>query len=389
MKRNVLHFVRKSTQLNATFINGQITNHINYNPSIVIKENVIKKYDGGYVEADYCNYKILNLNSFSNNKIKYKLLRRISKPDVKRILDFIEDNKIDVLHFHYGTDAGLYYEVMKSSGKPSVVYFYGYDSSSFPRMFFGFGKIFLQKRVFKYATKILAMSEDMKNDIKKIGCDEKKIIVYYNGVNGGIYNYSGKKYLQNEKTILLIVGSLVPQKGHLFLLECINRLKNNNLMKNVELEIVGIGELENELKKYVNDNNLDKYVRFIRPIKAYSPEILEVYRNADIFIHPSVIPKNGDKEGIPGTIVEAMFSGLPVISTYHAGISSIIKNDENGLLVKEWDIDKLTEYITRLVKDVSERERLGKAGQKYALENLNLLKNERKLEEIYDSIICK
>ncbi|MFA5405500.1 MAG: glycosyltransferase, partial [Ignavibacteria bacterium] len=205
MALNVLHLVRKSTQLKATFINDQITNHVKYFPFIVIKKILKKKYDGGFAEFDYNKYNICYLED--GNYILYKYFRKISKSDIHKILNFIKDNEIKILHFHYGSDAGMFYEIMKKSNIPSVVSFYGYDSSSFPKRIFGLGKKYLQNRVFRYADKLLAMSEDMKNDFIKYGCDEKKIIVHYYGVKGKIYNYPDRKYIEKNKYILLIVCS--------------------------------------------------------------------------------------------------------------------------------------------------------------------------------------
>ncbi|MCX6164433.1 MAG: glycosyltransferase, partial [Ignavibacteriae bacterium] len=348
MSKNVLHFVRKSTQLKATFINDQISNHLNYTPYIVIKEKVNKKYDGGFAEFDFAKYKIIYLEIKKN--ITYKYLRKISKTEVQKILNFVKDNNIDILHFHYGTDAGIYYEIIKKSDIPTVVSFYGYESSSFPKLYFGLGKKYLQNRVFRYADKLLVMSDDMKNDLLKLGCNENKIIVHYFGVKGKIFNCTDRKYIEKDKYTLLNVSSLVAQKGHLFLLQGITELIKKGI-KNFKLRIIGTGELENELKSYIKKNKLGEYVKILKPMLAQSDEILSEYRNSDIFIHPSVIPKNGDKEGIPGAIVEAMFFGLPVVSTYHAGIPYIIKDGYTGLLVKEWNVEKLSDNIANLINN--------------------------------------
>ncbi len=386
MNKNVLHFVRKSTQLKATFIHDQITNHVNYKPFIVVKKKIDKKYDGGYADFDYTNFNILYLNNESD--FSYEYLKKISKREVFKILDFIKENDIGILHFHYGTDAGLYYEVMKRSDIPVVISFYGYDISSFPKMYFSLGKKYLKYRVFKYADRILAMSEDMKNDLIKLGLNSEKIIVHYFGINGKIYDYKERKYLEKEKYTLLNVSSFVPHKGHMFLLRSINELIKRNI-KNFELKLIGTGVLEYDLKNYVENEGLSNFVKFINPIKAHSEEFVSNYKNADVFVHPSVVTGNKEKEGIPGSIVEAMFNGLPVVSTYHAGIPHIIKDGSNGLLVKEWDIDKLVSSIDILLKDSELRKQIGKNARKYAMENLNLSFKEIELENIYDSIIFK
>jgi colanic acid/amylovoran biosynthesis glycosyltransferase len=387
MSKNVLHIIRKSSQLRSTFIKNQITVHIRYRPYIVFKEKSDKPYDGGYADFDSEKFEILDLSGMkSEGKKINKYLKRISTSDINAIEKFIKEKSIDILHFHYGTDAGLYNKLIEKSNLPSLISFYGYDASSFPKMFYGLGKQFLKRRVFNTGAMMTAMTEDMKKDLVQLGCDEKKIIVHYHGVGGSVYYYPERKYANRDKIILLIVSYLAPQKGHLFLFRGIRELLNRGI-RNFELRVIGTGELENELKEFVSANNLCDYIKFLGAMKAHSPEILSEYRNADIFTHPSVIPENGDKEGIPGTVVEAMFCGLPVVSTYHAGIPYIIENGKTGLLVKEWDVNKIADSISLLMSDSELRKKIGTNAMNYAMENLILSKKEAMLEEIYDNLI--
>jgi colanic acid/amylovoran biosynthesis glycosyltransferase len=229
------------------------------------------------------------------------------------------------------------------------------------------------------------MSENMKGDLLEIGCPEKKVEVHYYGTDTSFFNFD-KSYKSKEKVTLLILASLVPKKGHLFLLKSIRELIKNNIT-NFKLRIVGTGELEGELKRFVSEANMDEYVDFEGVIAYGSMEWLNEYKFADVFIHPSVTPQDGDKEGIPGTIIEAMASGLPVIATYHAGIPHIIKNDVTGLLVKENSVKDLTSAIRSLITDPNKRKRIGLAGKDHAITKLDLKEKEKELERIYCSLI--
>jgi len=304
------------------------------------------------------------------------------------IENFVSEKKIDICHFHYGTDCGVFYPLLKKLYIPSVVSFYGYDAFSFPKKYFGYGKKYLKERVFSKVDCILAMTQEMKKDLIEAGCDEDKILIHYHGVPCEIFNCIKQNYnQQNDYFTLLDICSFDPVKGHIFIFKALKYLIEKGYDK-IKLKIAGYGYYEKELKKFINSNNLSKYVIFLGYFKYGSPQMIYEIKHSDAFIHPSVITKD-DKEGIPGAIVEAMIAGLPVISTYHGGIPYVIENEKTGLLVKEWDVKGLAEAIERLVNDIELRRRLGQNAQKYALENLDLIEKEKELESIYDGLLNK
>ncbi len=386
MPRTVAHFIRKSTHLKASFIQNQITHHDRYRPVIVFKYEA-KKMDGGFAEFTNTNFATLNLWKQQNfwARFQYQYPRLVTAKDAGQIEDFLTEHKVSILHFHYGTDAGLYYPFLKKSTLPSVVSFYGYDCSGFPKRLFGYGRWYLKNRVFPFIDKVLAMSNDMKNDLLAVGCPEEKIIVHYYGSD--VKRFFLKKHYNNRSSDIrfLIISGLEPQKGHFFLLEAFQKAYFQN--HSIRLDIFGWGQLKDKLHQHIVKNNLASFVKMHGPVVYASGKHLEQLRKADVFIHPSVTDTNGDKEGIPGAIIEAMAAGLPVISTFHAGIPFIIQNGKTGMLVDEWDIDALVDAILKLAGNVEQRRRLGHAGQDYAIKYLDLFQKEQELEQIYDGLI--
>lgn len=384
--QNVCHFLRKSSQLRASFINNQISMHKRYTPFVVYRIRAEKEYDGGH--ADFKKELLsLDLNASENSyeRVLYKYPKMLSQKHQREIKDFLKSNEISVLHFHYGTDCGVYYPLLKRLKVPSIVSFYGYDISSFPSFMAGFGKKYLQNRVFKWVDKVLAMSEDMKLDLLQAGCPENKIIVHYYGTDCNRF-YFERQYPIKEVVTIFTLSNMCPKKGHIFQFQAINKLLDSGIT-NFQFRIAGTGESESELRAYVTENGLDSHIVFLGALKYASDEMMNEFRKADIFLHPSVIAPDGDKEGIPGTIIEAMSSGLPVVSTYHAGIPLVIENNQTGLLVNEWDVESLTNALAKLLNDVLLREKIGRSSQKYALENLDLMQKEKELERIYDNLL--
>jgi colanic acid/amylovoran biosynthesis glycosyltransferase len=383
---NVCHFIRKSSQLRSSFINNQINHHLKYKPSVVFRLFRDIELDGGYAEF---NKEIdsldLSKGQSSFERILYAGPKILSGRQVQWCENFLSRNDLNIAHFHYGTDCGVFYPLVKTLKIPSLVSFYGYDISSFPKYALGYGTNYLKNRVFSNVNVVLAMSPDMKNDLIKAGCPEEKIIVHYYGTDGKKF-YHKHDYSEKERVDIFTISNLCAKKGHIFQFKAIKKLIDSGI-SNFHFRIAGSGELEQELKKYVKENELSQYIIFLGPLKYGSTEMLQEFKNADIFLHPSVTAPNGDKEGIPGTIIEAMSSGLPVISTLHAGIPYVIENNKTGILVEEWDIDTLAMALKRLIESRDEREKLGMAAQSYSLNNLDLHAKEKELEEIYDSLI--
>jgi colanic acid/amylovoran biosynthesis glycosyltransferase len=387
MRKKVAHLVRKLLPPHVTFIRNQIANHIRFDASVVCKEYIPNDLSAKIVDSFpslCCDVKKNGIRKYYSSIVYSKPFRRLTWDDRKNIRAFISAQRPSILHFHYGTDAGVFIGSTKTMQIPSVVSFYGYDCTSFPDWFFGYGAHYL-RNVFANVDYCLAMSENMKADLHVIGCPENKIIVHYYGTD--VSEFTGDHIYDGKSQITaLIVASLDEKKGHLYILQALGKLAGL-VREKVRLRIVGQGPLEIELREYVRTHGLDKIVTFVGPLDYLSRRFLQEFYNADIFVHPSVIASNGDKEGIPGTIVEAMAAGLPVVSTYHAGIPSILKHEETGLLVRERDVDALAACISKLVHDPKLRRRIGQNAQKYAADTLDLRQKQIELEDIYDRVI--
>ena len=385
MNNTVLHLVRKYTQLKASFIQNQILNHIEFEPKVIFCENRSSHIDGGFASVLPDNIMVHELEKKHTffEKMRYKILKQINGISTKDLLKQIKQLNPQIIHLHYGTDAGIYLKAIQNLNIPKVVSFYGYECSGFPKRFLGLGKYYLKYRTFRYADKVLAMSEDMKNDLIEIGCPEEKIVVHYHGAKVKRFNAS-HDYKEEAIVSFLIISGFNAQKGHVFLLQSFKKALELNT--NIRLTIVGEGSQKEKIIQTITKLKLQNFVD-IKPFVVYgSQEHIEYFADYDVFIHPSLTDINGDKEGIPGAIVEAMAAGLPILSTFHAGIPCIIENKISGLLVKEWDVDDLFSKIIEIANNRDLRENLGLKGQKYALENLDLAKKEIVLEQIYNDM---
>ncbi|GAG59657.1 unnamed protein product, partial [marine sediment metagenome] len=216
----------------------------------------------------------------------------------------------------------------------------------------------------------------------KSGCNKERIILHRMGINLGIFKFSERRIQSNESIKILTVGRLVEKKGHKYAIKAIAKIVKR--YKNIEYIIAGDGSLRKELENLVSELEIKNYVEFLGVVEQN--EVLKLYRQAHIFVLPSITASNGDQEGIPIVLMEAQATGLPVISTYHSGIPEVIVDGESGFLVPEKDIDALTQKIEYLIEHSEIWPEMGRAGRKFIEERYDINKLNKRLVEIYRAL---
>jgi len=181
------------------------------------------------------------------------------------------------------------------------------------------------------------------------------------------------RHKRNNKIIFLFIGRIEIDKGLMYLIHAIRKLKNTN--KNFEVRLVGIGLNQDYFKKLVTRLNLTEYIKFLG--KKSRNEIIDCFYESDVFILPSL------HEGFPLTLLEAWAAELPVIITNVGGISKICTNKENALVVPPKNSEAITEAMLELIKNKNLREKLGKNGKKLVEEKYSLGKVVKKILSVY------
>jgi len=156
------------------------------------------------------------------------------------------------------------------------------------------------------------------------------------------------------------IGRMVAKKAPLLLLDAFRHAATEE--PRLRLEYVGGGELLEEASRFVAAHGLAGQV--VLHGAQPSEVVKEVLARSDLFLLHSVTAPNGDEEGLPVAILEAMAHGLPVVSTRHAGIPDAVVPEETGLLVAEGDVAGMAAAIVRLARDASLRARLGTEGRR-------------------------
>lgn len=180
-------------------------------------------------------------------------------------------------------------------------------------------------------------------------------------------------YFQNpHRTVrLLSVGRFCEKKGFYYLLNACCFLKAKKLPFTCTL--VGYGPMQEQLEQLIDDYQLADVVTLAG--KLTHDQVIEQYRRADIMVLPCVVTTDGDRDGIPNVLLEAMAMGLPVVSTNISGIGELIQSGRNGLLVPQRNVEDLAIALERLIHDPSLRKRLGNAGQRTVHQQFTLEQN--------------
>ncbi|MBI1177298.1 glycosyltransferase [bacterium] len=153
---------------------------------------------------------------------------------------------------------------------------------------------------------------------------------------------------------IVAVGRLIEKKGFDVLVNACDVLARRN--RDFTCEIIGTGECETSLRQQIQRFGLDHRVRLVGP--RPQADIVERVRSAAAFAAPCVVGADGNADGLPTVLLEAMALGTPCVSTNVTGIPEIIRNDETGLLAGQHDVSGLAEALERLLVDSSLRVRL-------------------------------
>lgn len=242
----------------------------------------------------------------------------------------------------------------------------------------------------KYEKKIISVLVNVLSDViivnskatgNSISRDSKKIKVIYNAVdNKSDRHLSVNNKDKNGKIIVGMAGRINRWKGQNLFVDAADLILKQEA--DVEFVIAGSaysGEeyLEENLKKYINDRNLNEKVKLIGLVK----DMEKFYESIDIFVLPSIQP-----EPFGLVVIEAMEHKLPVIATNHGGPREIIRNGDTGYLVEFTDPNEIVKKCLLLIKDDELRENIGNEAFRHKRQNFSVEKMVFQIEKLLEDI---
>ncbi len=194
----------------------------------------------------------------------------------------------------------------------------------------------------------------------------------YNGLDLALFRRAD---FSSTSPLIVAVGRLIAKKGFGELIRACRLLVERG--KSFRCEIIGEGPLEDELREQINQLDLQNFVELLGTRPQHL--IRERLAAGTVFVLPSVVEADGGMDNLPTVIMEAMASGLPVVSTAIGGIPEMVIQNETGFLVPPGDAAALAGAIVRLFDDIDLAQRLGERGSQRAKELFSIGKNVHSL----------
>lgn len=288
------------------------------------------------------------------------------------------ERKVDLVHAHFGPVGVDALGLTRRLGVPMVVSFYGIDASArlrHQRVLHGY------RQLFRSADRVLALGTRMARRLVEAGCDRDRVKILRLGVNLSSIPY--RRRVGSRVPTVLFCGRLVEKKGAIDLIEAGAILAAAG--RTFRLRIVGSGPLRGLLERRIRTRGLQGRVTLTGALEHR--RVFEEMDAADIFVLPSREARNGDREGTPNVLLEAQAAGLPVVSTRHADIPEIVRENASALLVEPGHVRDLAAAIASLLDSQPAWEAMGTAGRDHVAANHCIEKQGARLRAIYGEVL--
>jgi glycosyltransferase involved in cell wall biosynthesis len=289
-------------------------------------------------------------------------------PKSVRFAEEMQRNGVTHVHAHFATHPTVTALIIhRLTGIPYSFTVHGHDLHVEKRM--------LDRKVDASAFVVAISDYNRETMVDFCGDDaRRKIHVVHCGVDADVFEYR-ERPAHDGPLRLMNIGRFDEVKGHEYLVEACARLKERGV--DFRCDIVGDGPRRGRIQERIEAAGLGDRVVILGAQPR--PEVARLLREADVFVLPSVMAANGEREGIPVALMEAMVAGLPVVSTVLSGIPELVESGTSGWLVPPRDADALADALQRLADDPELRLRLGRAGHRKVREEFDLADNVDRL----------
>ena len=282
---------------------------------------------------------------------------------------------ISVFHAHFATGpASVAMFLGLLTGKPFTVVAHAYD-------------IYLDRMALGLKLETAAAFVTISNEnrewlIHRYGAPARNVRVIHCGVDTRSLAVPAVDARPSDPPLIVTVGRLAPKKGHDTLIRACDVLRERGVA--FACQIVGAGDEQAELQGLIDRFGLTRQVRLVGPLPH--DQALALTARASVATLACRQIADGDRDGIPVSLMEAMALGVPVVSTRVSGIPELVHHDQNGLLVEQDDPAALASALGALLRDEERRRALGAAGRRTVEEEFDLTRNTATMRFLLESV---
>lgn len=284
----------------------------------------------------------------------------------------VHDRGITLLHAHFATIATTVARLAaKVAGIPYSFTAHAKD------IYYNYEETQDLPRKMADAAQVITVSDfNAAHLARTFGPDPSRLSRIYNGLDLERFAWESPK---DGAADILAVGRLVEKKGFHILIEAMLILKERGVA--ARCTIIGAGEDEARLRTQIAVCGLGDSVRLIGPMPQR--DVIEHMRSAALLACPCVVSRDGNRDGLPTVLIEAMALGLPVVSTDVVGIPELVRDDRTGLCVAEGDPAALADAMQRLLGDTALRQRLSRDARALIEAEFEINRNAARQREVF------
>ncbi len=300
--------------------------------------------------------------------------------ECRGLLHSLIKQKSDLVHIYFGNNGIFWLPFIRRSPVPVIVSFHGADVQV------GLNSPVAGLRLrehFQRAALVLARSASLAEVIKEKGCPPDKVEVHRTGIPLELYSFQHRSAPPGGAWRLVQACRLVEKKGLGVTLRAFAKFQEQ--FPAATLTIAGDGPLRHQLEAQSSQLGIAPKVNFTGFLDA--PALAQLFFSCDIFVHPSELTSEGNREGVPNSLLEAMATGLPSVATRHGGIPEAMTDRVNGLLVDEADPEALFHALKELTRDNQLRGSIAEKGAEVVASKFNHAQQIKNLENIYLRVI--
>lgn len=368
----ILYFSRDYGRVTTTFIRNEVEYFAGkYECMYLCQRSFVEGSQPAFVKVIPFKERIFNW-LLRKLRVRFNFYSPQYSREIKRI---VEEFNPDIIHCHFAAEAFMLLDNIDHKKYSVIVHFHGYDASQAlrnPAYVLRLKALVRQANIFPVSCNEFFVGRLSQS----LQVSKQRFFILPYGVDTDLFNRKAYSDIDRDKKVFLQISSLIPKKGHEYTLRAFALFLKKTGREDCRLVIAGSGPLRARLVGMVASLQLNNYVQFKGAVSVQ--EAVDLLGNADVFVHHSVTAPNGDMEGMPNSIIEAMAMKLPVISTFHSGIPELIADGVNGFLVNEYDVEGYALGMRKsLAAGLMPQNRV-KVEQQYSLE----LHNQR-LEKLY------